>query len=158
MMDTAGVRAGHVKILHSFVAVVVLVEVGFAAAFLVDALRTNAVYDALVADHATVDGRIVGCFVLGQGRTGLPTGRVCRADYSYGGVTYNAEIPAGQTTLFVVDPRNAADRMNVADFDKGPEETTGDLVFAGGLLAGAVAVVVVHGLHLRHRPSTRRLR
>ena len=150
-MDTAVVRARGPGVLHGFVAVVVVIQLGFATAFLVDAARTNATYEALVADHATVEGRIVGCFVVGTSRTGLSAARVCRAQYSYGGVTYSAEIPAGQTTMFVVDPRNAADRMDVADFDKGPEETTGDVALAAGLLASAAAVVVVHVAHLRRR-------
>jgi hypothetical protein len=46
-------------------------------------------------------------------------------------------------------------RMSEVAFDKGPEETTGDIVIAALLVLGAVTVTVVHQVHLRRRTRHR---
>ncbi|HTZ10503.1 MAG TPA: hypothetical protein VMB72_15625 [Acidimicrobiales bacterium] len=141
-------RIRPVGFLHSVVTLVVLVELGFAAAFAVDAARTNAAYDALVAHHVRVEGTVVGCATLG-GQRGYVV--LCRADYRYGGDAFTAVIPRGETASFLVDPRDTADRMDAVTFAKGPEETTGDEVVVVVLAAAAVATVAVHLGHVRHR-------
>jgi len=150
-------RIRPLHVLHSLVTVVVLVQMGFAAAFLVDAATTDATYDALAAHHVVVGGHIVGCLPL-RGVRGAVAVSLCRDDYRYRSVLYSDVIPLGETTSFVVDPRHPADRMDVAAFAKGPEETTGDLVFAGVLLASALMMVVVHLEHLRQRRRRSELR
>jgi hypothetical protein len=49
---------------HGFVVLVVLVQLGFAIAFLVDAARTNNTYDALVSHRVAVRGHAVECVTI----------------------------------------------------------------------------------------------
>jgi hypothetical protein len=146
-------RIGRRHVVHVSVLVAVVVQLGFASAFLVDAAQTNRTYDALAAHHVALAGRVRGC-------ASVPTvrgfgSRFCRVGYRYDDQQFTAVIPAGKTTTLYVDPNDTSLRMNESSFDKGPEETDGDLVLAGLLLAGAVLVTVVHVVHLRRRHARR---
>jgi hypothetical protein len=137
------------------VVVAVLLQLGFAAAFLLDASQTNRTYDALSAHRVTVTAHTLGCAFVGSvGRSGNYSGHVCRVGFGYQGQQFTAYIPFGQNETFYVDPVDTSMRMSKASFDKGPEETTGDIVIAALLLAGAVIVTVLHQRHIR-RPARR---
>jgi len=142
-------------VVHGFVVFAVLIQLGFAIAFLVDAAETNRTYDALSSHRAAVRGHSVGCVVIVTGRLSNITTRICRIDYQYSGQAFTAVIPYGETTTFFVDPQNTSYRMNEVNFEKGPEATVGDLVFASVLGFGALAVTIVHLEHLRERRSSR---
>ena len=130
--------------------IAVLLQLGFAAAFLVDASQTNRTYDALSAHRVTVSAHTLGCAFVGRvGSSGSYTGHVCRVGYSYQGQQFTAYIPYGQDETFYVDPVDTSLRMSKTSFDKGPEETTGDIVIAALLLSGAVIVTVLHQVHMR---------
>jgi hypothetical protein len=86
---------------------------------------------------------------VGRYRTSVT--RLCRVNYQYGGQTFTAVIPYGETTTFFVDPKNTSYRMNQVNFEKRPEAINGDLVFASVLIFSAVAVTVVHLEHLRDK-------
>jgi len=132
------------------VIVAVLLQLGFAAAFLVDASQTNRTYDALSAHRVTAPAHTIGCAFVGTvGRSGNYSGHVCQVGYSYRGQQFTAYIPYGQDETFYVDPIDTSLRMSKVSFDKGPEETTGDMVIAAWLLSGAVIVTVLHQLHIR---------
>jgi hypothetical protein len=137
-------------VLHVGVLIAVLLQLGFAAAFLVDASQTNRAYDALSAHRVPVSAHTLGCAFVGSvGRSGHYAGHVCRVGYTYQGQQFTAYIPYGQDETFYVDPNDTSLRMSKTSFDKGPEETTGDLVIAALLLSGAVTVTVLHQIHLR---------
>ncbi len=51
-------RIGRRHVVHVSVLVAVLVQLGFASAFLVDAAQTNRTYDALAARHVALTGRV----------------------------------------------------------------------------------------------------
>jgi hypothetical protein len=146
-------RIGHRHVLHGSVLIAVLVQLGFATAFLVDAAQTNRTYDALAAHHVALTGRVLGCAAVTTLR-GSGT-RFCRVGYRYHDREFTAVIPARQTTTLYVDPGDTSVRMNKSSFDKGPEERDGDLVLAGLLLGGAALVTVVHVAHLRRRHARR---
>lgn len=142
------VRRRHV--LHIGVVLAVLPQLGFATAFLVDAHETNKTYDALAGHRVTLTAHTLGCAFVGRpARTLTYTGHICRVSYSYQGQEFISYIPFGQTETFYVDPLNTALRMNKVSFDKGPEETTGDIVIAVLLLLGALIVTTLHQIHLR---------
>jgi hypothetical protein len=152
------VRIGRHHAVHGFVIAAVLIQLGFAIAFLVDANQTNATYDALVNHRVAVQGRSVGCVVIASGGRNLNySPRICRIDYQYSGQAFTAVIPYGQAETFLVDPLNTSYRMNEVNFEKGAEATVGDIVFASVSLFGAVAVTVVHLEHLRQKRSHRRV-
>ncbi len=65
-------------------------------------------------------------------------------------------IPYGQAETFLVDPSNTSYRMDEANFEKGPEATAGDVVFASVAIFGALAVTAVHLEHLRKKRPRRR--
>ena len=132
----------------------VLIQLAFAIAFLVDAAETNRTYDALSSHRVAVRGHSVGCVVIVTGRYAGSYARVCRIDYQYSGQAFTAVIPYGETTTFFVDPQNTSYRMNEVNFEKGPETTVGDLVFASVLGFGALALTIVHLEHLRDRRSS----
>ena len=142
---------GRRHVVDGFVVLVVLIQLGFAVAFLVDAAETNNTYDALAGHRVAVHGHSVGCFVITTGRYQTNTTQICRVDYRYAGRTFTAVIPYGETTTFFVDPRNLSYRMNEANFEDGPAATTGDLAFASVALLGALAVTAVHLGHLHQR-------
>jgi hypothetical protein len=83
------------------------------------------------------------------------SGHICEVGYSYRGEQFTAYIPFAQSGTFYVDPDNPAMRMGEVAFDKGPEETTGDIVIAVLLVLGAVIVTAVHQVHLRRRSRHR---
>jgi hypothetical protein len=143
-------------VVHGFVIFAVFIQLGFAIALLVDAAETNRTYDALSSHRAAVHGHSVGCVTIMTGRN-LFGRQLCRVDYRYSGMTFTAVIPYGETTTFFVDPQNTSDRMNEVNFEKGPQATIGDLVFAAVLGFGALAVTIVHLEHLRERRSSRRV-
>jgi hypothetical protein len=149
-------RIGRRHVVNGFVVLAVLVQLGFAIAFLVDAAETNTTYDALAAHRVAVRGQTVGCVVVVTGRQQNYSSRLCRVDYRYGGHTFTAVTPYGQTTTFFVDPLNTSYRMNEVNFEKGPEATIGDVVFASVSVFGALAVTAVHLDHLRTRRVGRR--
>jgi len=151
MVDTRPVRIRRPHVLHGFVVLAVLVQLGFAAAFLVDAAETNTTYDALANHRVAVHGQQVACSAIVGGRLRYVMAVICRVDYTYAGVSYTAEIPRGEPATFYVDPVNTAYRMNEVSFEKGPTETVGDLVIASLLVFGALAVTIVHLEHLRAR-------
>jgi hypothetical protein len=137
------------------VVVAVLLQLGFAAAFLVDAGQTNRTYDALSAHRVAVAAHTLGCAFVGSvGRSGNYSGHVCQVGFSYRDQQFTAYIPYGQNETFYVDPLDSSVRMSEVSFDKGPEETTGDIVIAALLVAGAVMVTVLHQIHIR-RPGRR---
>jgi len=135
------------------VVIAVLLQLGFAAAFLVDARQTNRTYDALSAHRVAVAAHMLGCAFVGRvGSSGSYTGHVCRVGYSYRGQPFTAYIPYGQNETFYLDPLDTSLRMSKVSFEKGPEETTGDIVIATLLLSGAFVVAVLHQLHIRRPP------
>jgi hypothetical protein len=146
-----GIRRRH--LLHSAVSIVVLVQLGLAAAFLVDATQTNRTYQALAARHVAVNGHVRGCAWMASQRSVLA--HLCRIDYSFRGSDFSALIPYGQASTFFVDPQNVSVRMSKVHFEGGPEETTFDTVFALVLVAGASVVTTVHLVHLRRRRGAR---
>lgn len=150
-------RIGRHHVVHGFVIAVVLIQLGFATAFLVDAAETNTAYDALVNHRVAVQGHSVGCVVIATGRYQMTTARICRIDYRYSGHAFTAVIPYGQTETFLVDPLNTTYRMNEVNFERGPEATVGDIVFASVSVFGALAVTGVHLEHLRQKRSHRRV-
>lgn len=123
----------------------------------VDAAETNRDYDALALHRVAVRGHSVGCVVIVTGRYSTNNAQICRIDYSYSGQQFTAVIPSGETTTFLVDPLNRSNRMNEANFEKGPTTTVGDLVFASVAVFGALAVTAVHLEHLRERGARRSL-
>jgi hypothetical protein len=139
--------------IHGFVWAAVLIQLGLAIAFLVDAAETNSTYDALVNHWVAVRAHSVGCVTIVTGRN-LFGRRLCRVDYRYSGKTFTAVIPYGETTTFFVDPQNTSYRMNEVNFEKGPQAITGDLVFVFALVFSALAVTIVHLEHLRERRSS----
>jgi len=144
-------RIGRRHAVHAFVVLAVLIQLGFAAAFLVDAAETNRTYDALAGHRVAVQGHSVGCVVIVNGRSPTRNTRICRVDYRYSGRAFTAVIPSGETTTFFVDPLDTSYRMNKANFENGPVATAGDLVFASVAAFGALAVTVVHLEHLHTR-------
>jgi hypothetical protein len=146
-----GIRRRH--LLHSAVSIVVLVQLGFAAAFLADATQTNRTYHALAARHVAVNGHVQGCAWIGGQRGVLD--HMCRVDYSFRGAEFSALIPYGQPSTYFVDPQNVSVRMSKVHFEGGPEETTFDIVFALLLVAGASVVTTVHLVHLRRKRGAR---
>jgi hypothetical protein len=149
------VRIRRPHVLHGFVVLVVLVQLAFAAAFLVDAAETNTASDALAHHRVAVHGHPVACSAVATGAFRTIRAVLCRVDYTYAGVSYTGEIPKGWPTTFYVDPADPAHRMSEVDFEKGPTETVGDLVIASLLVLGALAVTVVHLEHLRARRHAR---
>jgi hypothetical protein len=147
------VRIRRRHVLHSLVSVVVLVQLGFAAAFVFDATQTNNVYDALAARYVTVSGRVQGCALLAGGRSAGYYAHVCRVDYHYKGTGFSALVPFPGSMTYVVDPQDASIRMSKVSFDGGPETTTVDLVLATVLFVGATATTTVHVARLRRRRS-----
>jgi hypothetical protein len=146
------IRRRHV--LHSSVAIVVLVQLGFASALLFDAAGTNRSYDALQASHVALTGQVRGCAFVPRGSRGGyvgSSGRVCRVGYTYRGQTFSEYIAAGRSTVVFVDPQDSSIRMTKVDFDGGPEATTTDVVIAALLILGAIAVSTVHLAHIRRR-------
>jgi hypothetical protein len=156
-INTYPMHVGRHHVVHGFVVIVVLIQLGFAIAFLVDAAETNTTYDALANHRVAVQGRTVGCAVIVTGRSQNYTARLCRIDYRYSGHSFTAVIPYGQTATFFIDPLNTSYRMNEVNFEKGPEATVGDLVFASVSFFGALAVTVVHLEHLHQRRSSHRV-
>ncbi len=73
-------RFGRRHAIHGFVWVAVLIQLGFAIAFLVDAAETNSTYDALASHRIAVRGHSVGCVTVVTGRN-LIGRRLCRVDY-----------------------------------------------------------------------------
>jgi hypothetical protein len=144
-------------VVHWFVVIVVLIQLGFAVAFFVDAAETNRTYDALALHRVAVRGHSVGCVVIVRGRFSTNGAQICRIDYSYSGQDFTAVIPSGETTTFFVDPLNTSYRMNEVNFEKGPTATVGDLVFASVAVLGALAVTAVHLEHQREQRSRRSL-
>ncbi len=133
---------------HTSVLVAVLVQLGFAAAFLVDASQTNRVYDALATHRVAITGHVRGCAdVVTRGGFGT---RFCQVGYTYQGRQFDALLPARQSTTFYVDPDDDSLRMSKVTFETGPQETNGDFVLAGLLVLGATLVTVIHRAH---RPS-----
>jgi hypothetical protein len=157
--DPVRVRRRHV--LHGTVILVVLVQLGFASGFLIDAAQTNDSYDALTAGRVALTGHVAGCALVGStGRR--PSVLICRVDYRYRTTTFSYFIPAGQSRTAFIDPRDPSIRMTKVDFEGGPATTTVDLVCASLLLFGATLVTTVHlvrlrrGRHRRVRPKAGR--
>jgi hypothetical protein len=151
MVNTWVVQIRRRHTVHGFVVLVVLVQLGFAIAFLVDAARTNSTYDALASHRVAVHGHVIGCVTIALGRNRSNVSEICRVNYRYSGQTFTAVIPYGETTTFFVDPENTSYRMNQVNFEKGPQAINGDLVFASVLIFSAVAVTMVHLERLRDK-------
>ena len=134
-----------IHILRSAAAVGVVVQLGFAAAFLGDALMVNQTYDAVAAHRVEVTAQTTGCFYVRRGPS------TCDVTYSFAGHGFIAVIPATSSKQFYVDSVNTRYRMNASTFAHGPVEITGDIVIAVLLVLGAAAVTVAHQLHLRRR-------
>lgn len=142
-----------VHLLHSGIVLAVLIQLGFAAAFLADAVGANRTYNALVAHHVTVPAQAGLCSGNRPGRYHLTTRSpsLCAVEYSYAGRTYHDVVGNSDPREFVIDPQNVSYRMSEAAFRNGPVEKIGDLVFASLLLAGALSMTTVHQIHLRRR-------
>ena len=140
-------------VLHSSVALVVVVLVGLAIGFLVDASQTNRTYDALAAHHVTVAARQVGCAYTGRTTNSNQNSSVlmCRVSYGYKGQSFSNLVPYQKHYAFLVDPQNTTFRMSSVTFAGGPEAIIGDLVFAILCLVGAGLVTTVHLVHQRRR-------
>ena len=100
------IRRHHV--LHTGVIVAVLLQLGFAAVFLVDAVTANATYDALAAHHVTVPTQVEGCSSVTYGRYSSYGHRMCYVDATYRGYQFSVYIPASQSCVFYVDPADPA--------------------------------------------------
>jgi hypothetical protein len=148
------VRIRRHHVLHSFVSIALLAQLGFASAFVIDATQTNNLYDALNARHVTVTGQVLGCAVV-QTRYSTP---VCRVEYRYEDSEFSALVSPSGSMAYVVDPEDTSIRMSKVSFDGGPEATTVDLVLAIVLFAGAATTATLHLFHLRRRSSRRRSR
>jgi hypothetical protein len=148
-------RLRAVHVLHSGVVLAVLVLLGFASAFLVDALQANSTYDALAAHRVAVRGHVIGCFDVQAGIVAGYGARGCRVGYSYKDRSFSAMIGDNQSRTFYVDPLDTAYRMNSATFSNGPVEVTGDIVIAVALFAGAALITTVHQIHLYRRRKRR---
>jgi len=149
------IRRHHV--IHSTIAVVTLVLIGFSLAFLVDAIGTAHTYDTLGARHVAVQGQIRGCAFVGPtSRTGQATAEVCRLDYHYDGHHFTTVIGHGQSTVMVVDPHDLAVWEPSATYSNDPREIHGDLLLAFAFGVTGLAVGAVHLDHLRrHRRRAR---
>jgi hypothetical protein len=139
-----------IHIFHSAAAIGVAVQLGFAVAFLVDALTVNQTYNAVAAHRVEVTAQTTGCFSVRRGPS------TCSVTYSFAGHDFTAVIPATSSKQFYVDSLNTRYRMNASSFAHGPVEITGDIVIAVLLVLGAVAITVAHQLHLRRRRRAHR--
>ncbi len=142
--------------IHSTIAGVTLMLIGFSLAFLVDAVATAHTYDTLSTRHVAVQGQVRGCAFVGPtSRTGQPTGEVCRLDYHYDGHHFTAVIGHGQSTLMVVDPHDLALWEPSATYGNDPREIDGDLLLAAAFGVTGLAIGALHLDHLRrHRRRT----
>jgi len=147
--DLVKIRLIHV--LHSTVVLAVLVQLGFAAAFLVDKHSSDHAYSQLAANHVRVPAQVQSCGRVTTAYRGGTSQLSCRVTYSYAGKQYYAVIPEAQPKAFYVDPQDPSNRMNVGYFEGGPTAHTADTVFASLLIFGAALVTGVHLLHLRRR-------
>ena len=145
------VQRHHIVLSGAVIAMVVML--GFAAAFIADASKTSRTYDALAAHRVRLAGRQLGCAAMSTTRR-LGNTVLCRVAYDYRGVSFTEVVGRGQPEDAYVDPAQPTMHMTAVDFDGGPEESTGDLVLAGLLFAGAVAIGIGHELH-RHRRRRR---
>jgi hypothetical protein len=139
-------------VFHSTVSILILVQLGFAGAFLYDAHQTNRTYDLLADHRVLVKGLNRGCFEIGGGQRG-PLARVCHVTYNYQGTQFSLIMPPKQSTDAYVDPQDPSIRMTKVSFDGGPERTTVDLVLALLLMVGAITMATAHLAHLRRRRS-----
>jgi hypothetical protein len=139
-----------IHIFHSAAVVGVAVQLGFAAAFLGDALMVNRAYDAVAAHRVEVTAQTTECL---YGRRGVNT---CDVTYSFAGHDFTAVIPAAWPKQFYVDSLNTRYRMDASTFGRGPVEITGDIVVAVLLVLGALMVTVIHQLHIHRRRRMRR--
>jgi hypothetical protein len=137
-MTPVGIERRHV--VDATVVVVVLVFLGLAAAFLIDSVRTQNNYDALAAHHVKVMARSQVCLEYN-----------CRVSYVYRGMHFSDDLPMGESTAFLVDPRDRSVRMSEFAFDGGTGATTVDDVFAALFLFAALAVATTHGARVRRR-------
>jgi hypothetical protein len=152
---TVRVRPRHV--IHVGLVLAVLIQLGFAGAFIADAAGANRTYDALAAHRVKVTARIIACAYYAPRPQGYGfSGRVCRVEYHYRNHKYSAVINYDQTRRYYVDPQDPTIAENVETFAGGPEEVGGDLTFAGLLLAGALLITSVHQWHLYRRRRARR--
>ena len=103
-----------------------------------------------------MQGHSVGCVAIATDRFSSYSARICRVEYGYSGQTFTAVIPYGETTTFFVGPSDTSYRMNEVNFEKGPQATTGNLVFAAVSGFGALSVTSVHLEHRRQRRKSRR--
>jgi hypothetical protein len=139
-------------ILHCGVATAVGVQLGFAGAFVADAIGANHTYDTLAAHHVVVKAQTVACYRVG-GR--YSSGPLCNVSYNYHGEDFSAVIGYRQQRAFYIDPLNTSFRMSQATFANGPREVTSDIVFAALLVSGATLMTSVHQIHLRRRRRSR---
>jgi hypothetical protein len=130
-------------------AIAIVVMLGFATAFIVDAADTNRTYDALATHRVQLPGHVLGCSLFRSSRGA--SNRLCRIGYDFRGYSFTEVIGSNLSDAAYVDPGNPALHMSKVDFDGGPEERTVDLTFAGLLFAGAFGVGILHELHRRRR-------
>src|ERR1700722_8326369 len=145
------VRRHHVILSGAIIAIVLMV--GFATSFIVDAASTNRTYDTLAADHVALSGRQLGCASVGSvGRYSATQAlRVCRVAAEYKGQEIIWFAPYGQSRILYVDPHDPSIQMTQGTFGNGPTETTGDVVIAVTLIVGAACVATIHEVHRRRR-------
>jgi hypothetical protein len=142
-----GVQKHHVVL--SGAAIIVVVMLGFATAFIVDAANTNRTYDALAGHRVQLSGHVLGCSIFRSSRGG--SNRLCRIGFDFEGYRFTEVIGSNLSQAAYVDPGNPALHMSKVDFDGGPEERTVDLTLAALLIAGAFGVGILHELHRRRR-------
>ena len=122
-------------------------QLGFAAAFYVDAANTNDVYYDIAAHHVELRGALVGCGYTGRYST-IP---ICRLGYRYDGRYYTRVVPGYESRTLYVDTKNPAWSMNAVSYQIGPRAIAGDLAIGTAFLLGALLVFGLHLLHLHVR-------
>jgi hypothetical protein len=155
------------------VALAVAALVAFGVAFAVDAALVNRTYDALRSDHVVVQPSDTECYDQPVGfkdsnpnpRTapGFLAPNVCYLSFKYGNRSYSTLVAIDAPRTLFVDPRDPGIEMTADRFRRGAVNVVGDVILSAGLLSSAVALAVMHQVHLRRRrhaarraPGTRR--
>jgi hypothetical protein len=158
-MSLRRLKLGWVHLIHSTVALVVLVLLVLAAFLFMDYSQVNTTYAALRSDRVTIQGHEVLCSTqLWRPTSRGPMVENCYVTYSFHGHHYSAIVPKDWGFEFYVDPANTAYRMNKSTYDTASENLNGDLVLGSVLLAAAILVTAVHQWHYRGFRRRRRLR
>jgi hypothetical protein len=161
---TEGVHRGHWRIVHSSIVLGVLALVGFGTALAVDAALVNDTYNDLRSQHVLVQPATSDCFYQStrnlnpnpRQAPNVPAPNVCELGFAYDGHTYSAFITIDERPELLVDPKNPSISMMEANYDRGSVNVVGDIVGSSILLGLALAIIVVHQVHLHRRREVRR--